>query len=369
MRFFLCGDVMVGRGIDQILPNPSNPLLHEPFMRSAEDYVELAEQKSGPIVRGVSFDYIWGDALAEIDRRSPDLRIINLETSITTSEAFERKGINYRMHPKNIGCISAARIDCCVLANNHIADWGMGGAVDTVETLEGEGIATAGFGPDSGTARSAAVLTTKAGRRVLVFAFACSSSGVPSEWAAEANRRGVNFLAHLDEASFPSVVDHIAKSRRPDDIVVASIHWGGNWGYKIPTEHWRFAHALIDMAGVDIVHGHSSHHAMPIEVHAGRPILYGCGDFINDYEGIKGYEIFRPELVLGYFLDLHEHTHVLQRLEMVPFRMRSFSLHRASQEEAVWLRSRLDPGCRRMGGRIDALPDGVLCFSSCDESA
>ena len=47
----------------------------------------------------------------------------------------------------------------------------------------------------------------------------------------------------------------------------------------------RFAHRLID-AGVDVVHGHSSHHPRPIEVYRGKLILYGCGDTIDDYEGI-----------------------------------------------------------------------------------
>lgn len=35
-----------------------------------------------------------------------------------------------------------------------------------------------------------------------------------------------------------------------------------------------------------------------------RLILYGCGDFINDYEGIGGYESFRGDLRLMYFVDL-----------------------------------------------------------------
>ena len=30
VKIFLCGDVMTGRGIDQILPYPSNPELKEP---------------------------------------------------------------------------------------------------------------------------------------------------------------------------------------------------------------------------------------------------------------------------------------------------------------------------------------------------
>jgi poly-gamma-glutamate synthesis protein (capsule biosynthesis protein) len=31
VTLFLCGDVMTGRGVDQILPHPSKPELHEPY--------------------------------------------------------------------------------------------------------------------------------------------------------------------------------------------------------------------------------------------------------------------------------------------------------------------------------------------------
>jgi poly-gamma-glutamate synthesis protein (capsule biosynthesis protein) len=42
----------------------------------------------------------------------------------------------------------------------------------------------------------------------------------------------------------------------------------------------RFTHRQID-EGVDVVHGHSSHHPRPIEVYRGKLILYGCGDTID----------------------------------------------------------------------------------------
>ena len=62
--------------------------MHEPYIRDARSYVELAESVNGAIPRPVEFDYIWGDALAELDRAGVDLRIINLETSITSSEDY-----------------------------------------------------------------------------------------------------------------------------------------------------------------------------------------------------------------------------------------------------------------------------------------
>ena len=48
-RLFLCGDVMTGRGIDQILPHPCDPVLHEDYTQSAIGYVQLAEAANGPI--------------------------------------------------------------------------------------------------------------------------------------------------------------------------------------------------------------------------------------------------------------------------------------------------------------------------------
>ncbi len=101
ITLFICGDVMTGRGIDQILPYPCDPEIYESYMKSALGYVRLAEKVSGPIPRPADFSYIWGDALPELDRMTPDLTIINLETSVTRSEDFWRgKGINYRMSPE-----------------------------------------------------------------------------------------------------------------------------------------------------------------------------------------------------------------------------------------------------------------------------
>ncbi len=128
LRLFLCGDVMTGRGIDQALPHPVDPVLYEPYVRDAGEYVELAEKAHGAFQRPVTFDYIWGETVQELDRADVDLRIINLETAITSAETqWPGKGIHYRMHPLNIGCLSAARINGCALANNHVLDWGYEG--------------------------------------------------------------------------------------------------------------------------------------------------------------------------------------------------------------------------------------------------
>src|SRR5271157_1469069 len=106
ITIFLCGDVMLGRGIDQILPHAGDPTLHEPYVRSASTYVQIGEEKNGPIKRPVDFGYIWGDALAQLERVGPSLRLINLETSVTTSrDSWEGKEVHCRVHPENISCL------------------------------------------------------------------------------------------------------------------------------------------------------------------------------------------------------------------------------------------------------------------------
>jgi len=361
MRLFLTGDVMTGRGIDQVLAHPSRPRIHEGYMTSALGYVELAEQAHGPIPRRVGFDHVWGDALAELEARAPDLRIVNLETSITTSEEAAPKGINYRMHPANVPCLRAAGIDCCVLANNHVLDWGSRGLLETLDSLHGAGIATTGAGRSAEEAERPAVLRA-GGTRVLVFGFGSPTSGIPPDWAATPRRPGVRVLPDLSPASAKEVAAQVRGWRQTGDRVVASLHWGGNWGYEVPLEHRAFAHRLVDEAGVDVVHGHSSHHPKGIEVYGGRLVLYGCGDFLNDYEGIAGYEEYRSELVLAYFVTLDSASGELVGLEMVPYRIRRFRLERAERGDAEWLRRTLDREGRALGTKVELAASGALAL-------
>ena len=156
VTLFLCGDVMTGRGIDQILPHPGSPRLHEPYLNSAVSYVDLAQRASGPIPRPADFAYIWGDGLGALTRTAPDARIVNLETAITVSDThWPEKGIHYRMHPANLRCLTAAHINCCVLANNHVLDWGYAGLAETVAALREADIQTTGAGAARGAGAGA----------------------------------------------------------------------------------------------------------------------------------------------------------------------------------------------------------------------
>ena len=356
IRLFLCGDAMTGRGIDQALPHPVSPVLYEPYVRDAQEYVDLAEKANGPIRRPVTFDYIWGDVLQELERAEVNLRIINLETAITSAETpWRGKGIHYRMHPQNIGCLSAARITACALANNHVLDWGYAGLSETLRTLAEAGIARSGAGENADEAAAPAVLNVPGKGRLLLFSFGSTTSGIPREWCATDSRAGENLLDDLSETTAARIANQMRQFQQPCDLLVASIHWGSNWGYDIPPQQIAFAHRLVE-GGVAIVHGHSSHHVKAIEVFKGRLILYGCGDFITDYEGISGYESFRGDLALMYLVDLDSRSGELLSVRLVPMQMRRFRLEQTSAADARWLCNLLEQLGESFG--TSAQPDG-----------
>ncbi len=361
ISLFLCGDVMTGRGIDQVLPYPSDPILYEPYIKDARGYAEIAERTNGLIQKPVTFDYVWGDALGELERVAPDLRIINLETSITKSgDYWKTKQIHYRMNPENIPCLTALKIHYCSLSNNHILDWGYPGLKETLKTLERVNIKNAGAGENLKEAEAPAVMEVEGKGRVIVFSLGSATSGVLLSWAASKEKPGVKLFKDLSDKEVRYVKEKVHEVKQKGDIVVVSIHWGGNWGYQIPPEQIEFGHKLIDEAGVDLIHGHSSHHVKGMEVYKGKLILYGCGDFLNDYEGIGGYESYRGDLALMYFAHMDPSTGRLVHLQMTPTQTRRFRVNRASAADVLWLRDLLTREGEKFGNRVVTSEDDIF---------
>lgn len=341
----LAGDVMTGRGIDQVLPHRGSPELHERGGLHADDYVRQAEALNGSIAAPLDFSAIWGDASTEWDKRDADYRIVNLETSITTSDAhWADKTIHYRMSPDNAPCLAAAEFDCCVVANNHVLDWGHAGLMETLHTLRRLGLPTVGAGANHREASEPAILQRNGKDRVLVFAWAHPSSYTPTSWAATVDRPGINLLENYTPSTIAAIKQQIAAVKRENDVVVASLHWGTNWGYEVGVRQRWFAHRLIDTAGVHVVHGHSSHHPIGVEIYRHQPILYGCGDLMNDYEGIAGHAMYRPDLSVMYFVSLKQPSRRLASVALVPMQLRGFQLRSATRSDARWLCETLNRG-------------------------
>ncbi len=333
VNMFLAGDVMTGRGIDQILPSSVDPELHEPFIQDARRYVSIAEQKSGEINTPASYRYIWNGPFEVLNRMNPEFTLANLETAITTNDdPLKRKSVHYRMHPDNVKVLEKLNIDICSLANNHVMDWQKEGLLETMQVLRETNIAYTGAGETENEAKDPAIHNTLAGS-IFVFGYATKSSGIKRAWRATKDKPGLNVITRLDDVAVERIQKRVDSFKQTGDFVILSIHWGENWGYEVSDKQRQFAHDLIDKTGVDLIHGHSSNHPKGLEVYKGKLILYSAGDFINDFEGIEGYEKYPTDISLMYFPEVDLKTGELISLNIYPMVLNRFQLQRARKED------------------------------------
>lgn len=247
LQLAIMGDCMLGRGVDQML------------------------QRKPP-------EYPWGDTLPLL--RSADARICNLECVLSDRgqpwSAYP-KAFHFRSAAKNAAVLTTAGINAVSIANNHVLDYGQTALQDMLQILDGAKIAHSGAGANLAQASQIAEFAVQ-GRRLGLLAF---TDNEPA-WEATPRRPGTLFVpTDLRDRRAQALLD-IVRGRTPLDALVVSAHWGGNWGYTPPDEHVQFAHALIE-AGADIVFGHSSHVVRGIERYKTGLVLYGTGDFVDDY--------------------------------------------------------------------------------------
>lgn len=226
-------------------------------------------------------EYPWGDTMEVL--RSADALLINLECVLADRGApAPGKAFTFRGDSRNVAVLRAARVAAASLANNHSLDYGPDALLDCLALLRAHAILPAGAGPSLEAARARAVVVAAAVR----VAFLAFTDDVPT-WEAGRASPGI-FHVPLTAASpetnprLDGLLRAIEAARSEGDLVVVSAHWGPNWGTSPPAEHVRAAHLFIDH-GADIVFGHSPHVVRGVELYRGRPILYGCGDFVDDY--------------------------------------------------------------------------------------
>ncbi len=223
--------------------------------------------------------YPWGDTLPVF--ASADVRVANLECVISDRGrpwTETPKVFHFRSDAKNIRVLEEASIDLLSLANNHTLDFGYDALLDMLEILRRAGIRHSGAGRNRQEACRVAVLEAH-GTRIGFLAFTDNEP----VWEARPDKPGTCYAPiDLNDSRARRILDVVPDACPRVDVLIVSIHWGGNWGYEPPAEHRRFARALID-AGADIIFGHSAHVFRGIEIYRGRPVLYSAGDFVDDY--------------------------------------------------------------------------------------
>lgn len=222
-------------------------------------------------------EYPWGDTLPLL--RRADVLVGNLEFVLAEDgEPWPGKAFHFRADHRAAASLEAAGFALVSVANNHVLDFGTDAALDSLATLARRGVRFAGAGENADAARRPAVIS-RDGLSIAMIAFTDNEP----DWEAGPESPGVHHVpVELDDPRAAALFDAVARERDVVDLLIVSAHWGGNWGVHVPRRHRAFAHALVD-AGADVVFGHSPHVVRGVEVYRDRPILYGTGDFVDDY--------------------------------------------------------------------------------------
>lgn len=292
--------------------------------------------------------YPWGDTLPLLQRA--DARFINLECAITDwGEPEPGKVFCFRTDAKNVEVLRVAHIDAVSLANNHVLDYGEPGLRETLRNLDTAGIRHAGAGLTAEEAQRPAWLSLDG----LHIAFLAATDNQP-DWEATAGKPGV-FYIPIDPADerFQRLVTLIREARGEADLVVVSLHWGPNWGYQPLPEHPTAARLLIE-SGADIIFGHSAHIFRGVEVYRGRPILYSCGDFVDDYAVDQ---VERNDE--SFIFQVHLTGRKLARLSLTPTVINEFQARLAERTRRDSICDKMASLCRKLGTEVRRAASGL----------
>lgn len=294
---------------------------------------------------------VWGDILPSL--WSADLVLANLECALTRSATEwrdgARKAFYFRADPRAVQVLTAAGIDVVSLANNHILDFAEQGLRETIAALDRAGLAHAGAGIDRAAAARPALVNAD-GLRVAVIA--CADH--PEEWAATADRPGINLVRIGSETDLERVAAWLTAARESADFVVLSLHWGPNMRERPSPEFRAFARAVID-AGADIVWGHSAHVVQGVEFHHGRPILYDTGDLVDDYAIDAD---LRNDLGALFLVQVRGTT--TDEVGLLPLRITDMRVGRATDGDRAWFARRITALSRELGTDIDVTDERLI---------
>ncbi|NEU55261.1 CapA family protein [Halorussus sp. MSC15.2] len=324
-RLGFTGDVMLGRKVD-----------------------ETQRRRNRPV------SAVWGDLTERL--RSLDALFVNLECCLSTrGERWTRthRPFHFRADPDwAVSALDAAGVEWANLANNHLLDFGENALLDTLDRLDSAGIARSGAGEDREAARAPATVevgdSDDTAADDMRIAFVSATDNTP-EFAAGPDSPGTAYLDLSDETEArETMAEMLARARRTDpDLLVVALHWGPNMVEEPPDHFRRFGRWLAER-GVDLVHGHSAHVFQAVEVHDGTPVLYDCGDFVDDYAVDSDLRNDR-----SFLFEVRVEDGEISELRLLPTEIDDFAVHEASAEAAAWSRKRMRELSAGFGTRFE----------------
>ena len=239
----LTGDVMLGRGVAQAL------------------------------------DGDWEAAFAEVRPwlAGADLAFANLESPLTTAPpplsspptmgGTEGGRYDLRAPPEAVAALRSAGFDVVSLANNHALDAGQAGLQETISTLSAASITPL---VDWEIGRLGNWETGKLGNWSPMY----QSTNVPIY-------RGLAFDDSTTPLDLEATTEVVAAAAEQADLVIVSIHWGGEY-QAAPSPRQKHIAAVLADAGAAIIAGHGPHVLQRVEWVGETLVAYSLGNFLFD---------------------------------------------------------------------------------------
>jgi len=199
--------------------------------------------------------------------RGNDINFVNLECALTESENRIKKfGPNLKAPAQTAQVMKALGVTCCGLSNNHVFDFGIEGAEDTLAALDAAGIDWTGFGQNAPDSRRDYIVE-KNGERVAIITV-CEHE---YSYALEDRMGSREYDEYL-------TLSDIRRAKASCSRVIVIYH-GGKELCQYPSPRLRRAFHAMAESGADVILGQHSHCISCYEEHAGCHILYGQGNF------------------------------------------------------------------------------------------
>lgn len=205
--------------------------------------------------------------------------------------------------PSALDAVAWSGVDIATLAGNHVFDLGAEGIADTRRHCADRGILTAGAGANAAEAWEPAVVE-RAGRRVAVLSVNCVGPREARAGSAKPGCASVDVVTHYeprganpggpprvftfaDPRDLDALAGAVAGAARDADVIVA-LHKGlVHQPVDIADYEHEVAHRAIE-AGAAAVVSHHAHIMKGVEIHRGRPIFHGLGNFATVTRALGG---------------------------------------------------------------------------------
>lgn len=202
-----------------------------------------------------------------------DVFEINNEFAYTTrGTKISGKAYTFRGNPDYANYLKDIGVDVVSLANNHVYDYGEEGIMDTLATLNSDGIPYVGAGKNLSEAEKPVYFIAGGRKIALVAATQIERS---YNYTKEATDSTPGVLKTLKPEKFVSVISDAKKNA---DIVIVIVHWGTEGNSHYGADQTALANKFIE-AGADAIIGGHTHCLQGIEIIDDVPVYYSLGNF------------------------------------------------------------------------------------------